>query len=54
VQVISYIELQRSDVLDYLLKRGTGAALPVLEIEIGGDAFLPCGAYDARRVHEIA
>jgi hypothetical protein len=44
VQLISYAEPQRSDILDYLFKPGAGAALQILKVEIGGDAFSSCGA----------
>ena len=44
VQLISYPEPQRSDILDYLFKPGAGAALQILKVEIGGDAFSSCGA----------
>jgi len=44
VQLISYREPQRSDILDLLFKPGTGAALQILKVEIGGDAFSSCGA----------
>jgi hypothetical protein len=44
VQLMSYLEPQRSDILDYLFKPGAGAALQILKVEIGGDAFSSCGA----------
>src|ERR1700753_3189766 len=44
VQLISYLEPQRSDIPDYLFKPGAGAALQILKVEIGGDAFSSCGA----------
>jgi hypothetical protein len=44
VQLISYPEPQRSDILDSLFKPGAGAALQILKVEIGGDAFSSCGA----------
>src|ERR1700684_540434 len=44
VQLISYAEPQRSDILDYLFKPGAGAALQILKVEIGGDAFSSCRA----------
>ncbi len=44
VQLISYREPQRSDILDLLFKPGAGAALQILKVEIGGDAFSSCGA----------
>jgi hypothetical protein len=44
VQLISYPEPQRGDILDYLFKPGAGAALQILKVEIGGDAFSSCGA----------
>ena len=44
VQLISYQEPQRRDILDYLFKPGAGAALQILKVEIGGDAFSSCGA----------
>src|ERR1700754_581103 len=44
VQLISYPEPQRRDILDYLFKPGAGAALQILKVEIGGDAFSSCGA----------
>jgi hypothetical protein len=44
VQLISYPEPQRGDILDYLFKPGTGAALQILKVEIGGDSFSSCGA----------
>lgn len=44
VQLISYTEPQRSDILDYLFRPGAGAALQILKVEIGGDAFSSCGA----------
>ena len=44
VQLISYPEPQRGDILDYLFKPGNGAALQILKVEVGGDAFSSCGA----------
>jgi len=44
VQLISYPEPQRGDILDYLFKPGAGAALQILKVEVGGDAFSSCGA----------
>ncbi|MGE5286188.1 MAG: family 16 glycoside hydrolase [Micromonosporaceae bacterium] len=44
VQLISYAEPQRSDILDFLFLPGAGAALQILKVEIGGDAFSSCGA----------
>jgi len=44
VQLISYPEPQRSDILDYLFRPGKGAELQILKVEIGGDAFSSCGA----------
>src|SRR6266571_508877 len=44
VQLISYREPQRSDILDFLFKPGAGAELQILKVEIGGDAFTSCGA----------
>jgi hypothetical protein len=44
VQLISYAEPQRSDILDWLFKPGAGAALQILKAEIGGDASSSCGA----------
>ena len=43
VQLISYPEPQRTDILDYLFKPGAGAALQILKVEIGSDAFSSCG-----------
>src|ERR1700679_3269527 len=43
-QLISYPEPQRSGILDYLFKPEAGAALQILKVEIGGDAFSSCGA----------
>ncbi len=44
VQLVSYPEPQRSDILDYLFRPGKGAELQILKVEIGGDAFSSCGA----------
>jgi Glycosyl hydrolase family 59 len=44
VQLISYPEPQRTDILDCLFLPGAGAALQMLKVEIGGDANSSCGA----------
>src|SRR5215472_11350180 len=42
--LIEYPPAQRQQILDYLFKPGYGAALQILKLEIGGDAYATDGA----------
>src|SRR5690349_18787261 len=42
--LIDYPEPQRSQILDYLFKPGTGSAVQLLKLEIGGDTNSTSGA----------
>src|SRR5437764_12022704 len=42
--LFDYPEPQRGQILDYLFKPGTGAAMQILKVEVGGDTNSTSGA----------
>jgi hypothetical protein len=47
--LIDYPEPQRGQILDYLFRPNTGAALQILKVEIGGDTYSTSGAESSHK-----